>query len=226
MEPYSFTAYYVVQKDPVEVPIPEDFSAVAGNALAKDKSGLVPGSDLIWLCESGDFDAGGKDYSDWPQSTCPSKKKLQVVLFFPDCVDDTGKKTAYSKNTGKQCPSGMKRMPQLRFSIRYDWKKYFSSWNGNPPIQLACGTSQCFHGDFINGWDPTAMQNMVKTITSVSKWQAVDGPKGKAKAGSTCKTTAKDNDPNNGTNDYKTSLKMMAAKVKRTIGEKFANRRK
>jgi hypothetical protein len=115
----------------------------------------------------------------------------------------------------------MKRMPQLRFSIRYDTKKAIpNGWDGAPPLELACGSSHCFHGDFINGWLEESAQTMVTALTSKRSWQAVDGPNGKAKAGSICKTQATDSDPEHGTSDYAESIKAMAQK--RTIVKRFA----
>ncbi|KAF5487358.1 hypothetical protein CGCS363_v012927 [Colletotrichum siamense] len=207
IEPVAFTAYYNFDKDPAEVAIPPNFNVVAGNAQAKTVDDLIEGSDVAWLCQNQDFDAGGKKNSDFPQSTCSTS--LQSVLWFPDCVDTTTLKSAYS-NKGT-CADGMKRMPQLRFSIRYDTKKAIpDGWKGAPPLELACGPSHCFHGDFINGWLEEAAQTMVTALTEKRKWQAVDGPNGKAKAGSKCKDKATDADPNNGTNDYAESVKQMA----------------
>ncbi|KAH0426192.1 hypothetical protein CcaCcLH18_10520 [Colletotrichum camelliae] len=207
IEPVAFTAYYNFDKDPAEVAIPPNFNVVAGNAQAKTVDDLIEGSDVAWLCQNQAFDAGGKKNSDFPQSTCSTS--LQSVLWFPDCVDTTTLKSAYS-NKGT-CGDGMKRMPQLRFSIRYDTKKAIpDGWKGAPPLELACGSSHCFHGDFINGWLEEAAQTMVTALTEKRKWQAVDGPNGKAKAGSKCKDKATDADPNNGTNDYAESVKLMA----------------
>ncbi|TDZ41351.1 hypothetical protein CTRI78_v009740 [Colletotrichum trifolii] len=219
VEPVSFVAYYNFDKDKPEVAIPPDFNVVAGNADAKTAADLVEGSDVTWLCQKQDFDAGGKAHSQFPQSTCSTS--LQAVLWFPDCVDATTLKSAYS-DRGGACAAGMKRMPQLRFSIRYDTKKAVpGGWEGEPPLELACGASHCLHGDFINGWVGEAAEKMVSALTSKRDWQAIDGPKGKSKAGSACKGDAKDADPDNGTNDYAESLKMMA-KRRRSVKNRIA----
>lgn len=66
---------------------------------------------------------------------------MQAILRFPDCVDPN-KITDYAyaaANNGK-CPPNMKRMPSLRFSIRYDTRKAIpQGWKGVPPFKLACG---------------------------------------------------------------------------------------
>jgi hypothetical protein len=220
IEPVSFFAYYNFDRDPAEVPIPPNFSALAGNTEAKTKADLIQGSDVTWLCQSQAFDAGGKAHSDFPQKTCSTS--LQAVLWFPDCVDSTTLKSAYSKQTGGKCPAGMKTMPQLRFSIRYDTKKAVpNGWDGAPPLELSCGGSHCFHGDFINGWLEESAKTMVTALTSKRSWQAVDGPNGKAKAGTICKTKATDADPEHGTSDYAESVKV-AVNKRNMVQKRFA----
>jgi hypothetical protein len=222
IEPVSFFAYYGFDQDTPDIPIPENLSLLAGNADATSADDLVPGSDVTWLCQGQKFDAGGKAHSQFPQSTCSTS--LQAVVFFPDCVDPNDlSRVAYSKPNGRVCPDGLSSMPQVRFSIRWDTRKAIpGGWSGEPPIELACGGSECFHGDFINGWLPEAGENMVKAIFNTREWQPVDGPNGKAKAGSICKRESRDVDPDNGTDDYEESLRMMeggAAPAPRPVEE-------
>jgi hypothetical protein len=96
-------------------------------------------------------------------------------------------------------------MPQLRFSIRYDVKQ-IGSWQGEPPLELACGPSYCFHGDFINGWDESYGEVMRAGLTKPRNVQKLEG----YRAGTECKEKPTDADPENGTSDYEESLKMMA----------------
>jgi len=62
------------------------------------------------------------------------------------------------------------------------------------------------HGDFVNGWFEDAAKNMLKA--KGQSFMRIDGEHGLGKQFSKCK--AKDADPDNGTNDYLTSVKMMA----------------
>lgn len=66
---------------------------------------------------------------------------MQVILRFPDCVDpDKLTDYTYAAAHGGRCPGAMKRMPSLRFSIRYDTRRAVpQGWKGVPPFQLACG---------------------------------------------------------------------------------------
>lgn len=206
ISPKRFVAYYNFEKTQAETAIPEDFNVVAGNAAATSSSDLIKGSEVTWLCQGEDFDQGGKEDAQFPQSTC-SDNILQAVLWFPDCVNPSTLESAYSSSD--ECSSGMKTMPQLRFSIRYDVSS-IGSWTGDPPLALACGNSYCFHGDFINGWLNETLATMVTALTEERHVQALDGPNGKYRTKSICTSKATDADPDNGTSDYEESVQMMS----------------
>lgn len=98
----------------------------------------------------------------------------------------------------------MKRVPQLRFSVRFDTSEALpDGWSGDAPLELASGPSYSWHGDFINGWLEEAAENML-LATDKREWQYVDGPLKEAPA-----CTAEDADPENGTDDYEESLKSL-----------------
>lgn len=108
----------------------------------------------------------------------------------------------------------MFRIPQLRFSVRYDLRKVLpDGWSGTAPLQLSCsdtvGEGYCMHGDFINGWFADAAENMLKADDDgKQKFKRIGGEHGTAPVESEC--TPEDADPTNGTNDYKISLEMMS----------------
>ncbi|KAF9870462.1 hypothetical protein CkaCkLH20_12129 [Colletotrichum karsti] len=225
--PFSrFSAYYVSIEN-AEVAIPQNYKTVAGNAAGKSQADVEELAGIQWFCEGDEGES--KDAAAWPTKTCSTH--LQTLLLFHDCVNEDTLESAYSGTQNwkdgfkpaNRCPSGMKRMPQLRFSIRYDLRKVLpDGWNGAPPFELACGNSFCSHGDFINGWLPEAATNMLKA-NSKRDFAGVDGPDGKYNAGSKCgASNAKDADPNNGTSDYDESVKMMNAK--RSIGQRSQSR--
>ncbi|KAJ0159689.1 hypothetical protein CTA2_9270 [Colletotrichum tanaceti] len=224
--PFSrFSAYYVGIEH-AEVPIPQDYKVVAGNSKATKQSDVDRETGVQWFCE-GDPTEEGKEEAAWPTKTCSTH--LQTLLLFHDCVNEETLESAYSGNQNwkgsfrpaNRCPEGMKRMPQLRFSIRYNLRRVLpGGWEGTPPLELACGNSFCSHGDFINGWLPEAATNMLKA-NSKREFAGVDGPHGKYNAGSRCGAeNAKDADPENGTSDYDESVRMMGRK--RSIGQRSA----
>ncbi|THW98946.1 hypothetical protein D6D13_10417 [Aureobasidium pullulans] len=215
VKPMRFSAYYI-GIEAAEVPIPQNYKTIAGNASATAQAQLNKLAGVQWFCE-GDSAPASKETAAFPTSTCSTH--LQNLLLFHDCVNVDTLESAYSGTqnwvngykAANRCPPNMKRMPQLRFSIRYDLRKVLATgWSRTAPLKLASGNSFSMHGDFINGWVPEAAQNMLKA-NSKRDFAGVDGPLGKYNAGSICKDKAGDADPNNGTADYATSVQMMKA---------------
>ncbi|KAF4554917.1 Hypothetical protein D9617_3g019860 [Elsinoe fawcettii] len=206
--PVYFQAYYI-NIDKADIPIPKDFTAIAGNAKATSQAEGFKDANIRFICEDGPNKSGDEDRGAFPQKTCNGA--MQSLLYFPDCVDTATLKSTYSRGNGGNCPSGYKRIPQLRFSARYDLKKAIpGGWNGPPPLEFACGSSYCWHGDFIMGWLPEAAQNMLKA-TSTSKHQTVTGPNdSKVRGKNFCNVgDAKDADPTHGTSDLAESRKIL-----------------
>ncbi|KAK4678894.1 hypothetical protein QC764_000740 [Podospora pseudoanserina] len=209
VNPGMFSTYYE-NIDKAEIPYPQDFFAITGNATARSQSDVNEGTTgLTWWCENGPEDRQNRNRALMPRVTCSGN--IQVILRFPDCVQTSNiKNYAYTAANGGRCPSGMKRIPQLRFSVRYNVRSLLpKGWSGTPPLKLACGEvgeGYCFHGDFINGWFDDAQKNLLKA-TSRNQWMRVDGAKGEGKAGTTC--GPKDREPAKGTSDYLTSVDMM-----------------
>jgi len=79
--------------------------------------------------------------------------------------------------------------------------------------RLACGSSYCSHGDFINGWLPEAAENMLNA-TSKTEFAEVTGPLCGDTDDAVCQNHV-DADPDHGTDDYEMSLTMMQ---KRALG--------
>ncbi|BAE54784.1 hypothetical protein F9C07_2200262 [Aspergillus flavus] len=211
---FRFSAYYV-DVNSAEIAIPQNMKLLAGNATATSQDGVDGNAGIQWFCDS---QAGEeKDDAAFPTETC--KYHLQTLLLFPDCANPDTLEYAYSANPdwvdgyGKnRCPIGMKRIPRLRFSIRYDLRNILpDGWSGSPPLELACGSSYCSHGDFINGWLPEAADNMVKDASSNDReYFQVSGPNGAGDEGSLCDAEdAQDSDPTHGTSDYWESVMMV-----------------
>lgn len=210
---FRFSAYYVSIEN-AEIAIPQNFRNVVGNASATTQDGVPELAGHSWFCEGAD--SGEKDPAAFPTKTCPTH--LQTLLLFHDCVNPDTLESDYSGTQhwtsfgvpANRCPVNMKRIPQLRFSIRYDLRKILpDGWEGPPPFELACGPSYCFHGDFINGWLPEAAENMLKA-NSKRDFAGVDGPNGAYNAGSVCGAeNAHDQSPNEGTSDFTEARKIV-----------------
>jgi hypothetical protein len=217
-----FSAYYNLGESPAEVAIPQDLQMVAGDATATTKEQVPADSKAEWFCEGGG--GGALDANGFPSETCATH--LQQLLYFPSCVNTETLETAYkarSYGTANWCPQGMKSMPQLRFSIRYDLRKVLpDGWSGGSPFKLACGPAWCSHGDFINGWTEESAQNMVATTESKRDFSPVNGALGGYKDGGNCKAT--DADPTRGTSDYAESVAAMSKRAVDAAGWKSKSR--
>ncbi|TVY73446.1 hypothetical protein LSUE1_G009809 [Lachnellula suecica] len=206
--PATFKTYYE-NVDKAEIPFPPNFYAVAGNASAKSQADVSENINaLTWWCDTGADDRNTRPRATFPRSTCAAH--MQVILRFPDCVDPNNLQNhTYAAMNGGVCPTGMKRMVSLRFSVRYNTQKAIpQGWSGIPPFQLACGVlgdGYCFHGDFINGWFDDAAKTMLQAKGQT--FMRIDGAHGNGKQYSSCKT--KDQNPTEGTSDYLTSLTAM-----------------
>jgi hypothetical protein len=196
-----FSAYYNLGETPAEIAIPQDLQMVAGNANAATSDKMIASAASEWFCENDP--ASPLDANGFPSKGCSTH--LQQLLYFPQCANPTTLETGYKDKRGGACPAGMKSMPQLRFSIRYDVRNALpKGWTGTAPVKLACGPAWCSHGDFINGWTVEAAQNMVATTKEKQHFLGVDGNVKK----SACKP--KDADPKHGVSDYAGSVKAMA----------------
>lgn len=175
---------------------------IAGKATATSEADMDANAQSSWSCESESIPL---DKNGFPSKTCATH--LQQLLFFPNCVDEKTLKTAYKDRRGGSCPSGMKSMPQLRFSIRWDVRKNLpDGWSGDAPFKLACGNAFCSHGDFVNGWSEEAAQNMLETTKDKMHFSAVTGSAGTSQM--SC--TPKDAEPDKGTGDYAKSVSLMS----------------
>ncbi|WYZ44812.1 hypothetical protein EsH8_VIII_000128 [Colletotrichum jinshuiense] len=200
-----FSAYYNLGETEAEVAIPQNLQMVAGKATATTKADMPTDAQSSWGCENG----GGEslDANGFPSTTCGTH--VQQLLYFPQCVNTETLETGYKDRRGGSCPTGMKSMPQLRFSIRYDVRKVLpNGWSGTAPFKLACGPAWCSHGDFINGWTEEAATNMLATTKEKQKFSAVSGSLGAYNAGVSCKSA--DADPSHGTSDYAESVAAMS----------------
>ncbi|KAL3467178.1 hypothetical protein BJX64DRAFT_249002 [Aspergillus heterothallicus] len=205
---FKFSTYYTNSYS--ELAIPQDFAMISGNASAKTQAEADnPYNDLEWFCEGSE--ERETDIAKMPTSTCD--QHLQVNLVFPSCVNPDNIMEYDFPDDSNYCPDGMLAIPQLRYRVLYDTKKVApNGWSGAAPFQLSCsdtpGDGYCFHADFINGWFEDAAENMlIRGGGGYDDGQFIAGEHGSVAAQASC--TATDQDPDNGTSDYSTSLEMM-----------------
>lgn len=141
--PATFKTYYE-NIDKAEIPFPPNFYSVAGSPTARSQADVPENINaLTWWCDAGPEDRDSRPRATFPRVTCSAH--MQAILRFPDCVDPVEiTNYTYAAAHGGRCPSNMKRMPSLRFSVRYDAKKAIpQGWKGVPPFKLACGEVSC-----------------------------------------------------------------------------------
>lgn len=154
LRPSQVTIYYTVEPELASKlrTYPADLRIVAGNARER---GRVPGAPNVWGC------LGGGASSE-TIVRCPAGSALELILNFPDCWDgrradsrDHQSHMAYSE--ADACPgSHPVPVPQIQFKIR--WPTL-----GGPGVVLATGSGYSAHGDFMNGWEPAALQSRIDT---------------------------------------------------------------
>jgi hypothetical protein len=236
--PSTFKTYYE-QIDHAEIPFPKDLYMVAGNASAKSQADINEKTTMItWWCDgNGPEDRNSRPRAAFPRQTCSAH--MQAILAFPDCVNPNRlTEYTYAALTGGRCPSGMKRLPRLRFSVRYNTRAAIpQGWSGVPPFKLACGEvsacSICFgllgvapfspipdvsdyeqvgDGYCFHGDFINGWYDDAQANLMKAKGQSfmrIDGAHGNGKQPMGKACKAKDQDPENGTSDYLKSLEMM-----------------
>jgi hypothetical protein len=153
VKPSAVTIYYTAEPElaPTVRPFPRNLRIVAGNARER---GRVPGAPDVWSCLGGDVDSLPTIV------TCPPGSPLELILNFPDCWDgahtdsrDHHSHMAYSK--AHACPASHPvAVPQLQFKIR--WPSL-----GGPGAVLASGPGYSAHGDFMNAWGESALEQRI-----------------------------------------------------------------
>lgn len=145
IKPFVMAAYYM-NIGFADIPIPENLKMIAGNSSAQTLEGADPDhAGLRWFCH---HDSNGDVFfPDFPSHSC-GHSFLHFLLYFPDCVDPNNiSKTAYSDGglhaRPGPCPHGMKRIPQLRFSVRYHTGDLVPSRD----LILSSGNIYSSHGD-------------------------------------------------------------------------------
>lgn len=155
IEPSGFAAYYRPgpDVDPASVvPYPTGLEMIAGNAGATTPQPL---SVVAWACGS------GSDHRALPPECASPAKPLHLIVTFPDCwdgehlrSDDHISHVAYG--AGGACPASHPvSVPQLQLSIEYPVSGSVAG------LELASGGLLTGHADFVNAWEPDALETEI-----------------------------------------------------------------
>ncbi len=152
--PLEAHAYYRASPgvNPADVrPFPFGLALIAGDPTAtRPPAGEAAG----WTC-------GVRTALDETPPACDSTALLHLVLTFPDCWDGVNTDTpdhraqaTYSEHG--RCPATHPvHIPQLTLTVT------FPTWGAGHDLRLASGSIYSVHGDFLNAWNPAALQREI-----------------------------------------------------------------
>jgi hypothetical protein len=155
IEPAGSVAYYRpgpgIDPAAVQAP-PAGLAVVAGDPVA---SSPQPLEVAAWRC-------GASPALQVEPPACPKSAPLGVRVTFPDCWDGErvtapDHRSHLARSHGGRCPA-THRVPiaQLTFEVRYPV-------SGDPAgLELASGGLHSLHADFLNAWDPAALEREVR----------------------------------------------------------------
>ncbi|KAL7269705.1 hypothetical protein RUND412_007620 [Rhizina undulata] len=155
---------------------PKGFRMIAGDKMPRSSLDLPAQQAIGFSCI--DYNGGGGDFSGFPDKNCPDG--LRAEIFFPSCwdgknLDSPGHKfhVAYPSDvTNGECPPNHTvRFISIFYEIFWDVDPWKDEWHGNnQPFVLSNGdpTGYSLHGDFVNGWEVSVLQNAIDQCTNNS----------------------------------------------------------
>lgn len=155
------TFYYTVHiAKPTELQsFPLGLRIIAGSARANQPP--TP-SRIKWSC----LGAGASSTSN--PVACPADSKLELLINFPDCwngqtLDSPDHQSHMAYSVGEACPvSHAVPVPALQFKLRY-------ASSGASTMILSSGPGYTAHADFLNVWEPAALESRVNCLRQLIK---------------------------------------------------------
>ena len=156
----SMRIYYATRvKDPSVVkPFPPGLQMVEGDAKKQVATPQNAGSNQFWC--AGSKEIGRSADGNWP--VCAPGGNLIFQLVFKDCwdgknIDSPDHKSHMGEPVNGVCTGKYPvAIPNLSFMVNFDSL-------GGDGLKLSSGMASSMHGDFMNGWDPAHIGDLVKT---------------------------------------------------------------
>ncbi|GAA5978798.1 hypothetical protein JCM10908_004490 [Rhodotorula pacifica] len=158
---------------------PDGFRMLTGNPFKRSYQDSLSAEAIGWNCLGAPVSQTRQPYL--PPYNCPNG--LRGEIRFPSCWDgvnldssDHSSHMAYPlENESGPCPATHPvRLVTLFYEMMYDVDSWKNLWpqamNTSQPFVLAMGdpTGYGWHGDFLNGWDRTVLQEAIDTCTDDS----------------------------------------------------------
>ncbi|KAK1060229.1 hypothetical protein LTR74_012048 [Friedmanniomyces endolithicus] len=180
----GMTVYYEQRGGPNNdklLAFPPGLRFIAGDPFQRSYTGLeaAPGAAVSFVCLN--YNGGGPPQANYmPNVNCPDGLRAQV--YFPSCWDGVNNDTADHKShmaypigsyDNGYCPASHPvHLISIFFEVIYQTGNFADRWHSpnHHPFIFASGdrTGYGFHGDFINGWDVSALQSAIDTCTKDS----------------------------------------------------------
>ncbi|GAO48344.1 hypothetical protein SAICODRAFT_31624 [Saitoella complicata NRRL Y-17804] len=178
------TAYYLQRYDSQNsatysnlTAFPDGFRMLAGNPFLRSFNSSSPAQQAVtYNCLNGSTPA--PQTHGFPTNNCPSGLRAQI--FFPSCWDGVNLDSADHKSHMAypdgvdvgSCPdSHPVKLISLFYEVIWNVNAFADQWYGDSqPFVWSMGdpTGYGYHGDFINGWDNSVLQQAVDECTADS----------------------------------------------------------
>ncbi|KAM0276048.1 hypothetical protein ACHAQH_007134 [Verticillium albo-atrum] len=172
-----FHVYYHGQ-NPDREPFPADFSIISGNPnLTEDEVRAQGGIGMAW-----NFEDSSEEKEAWQLPKQKGGGWLRGNIGFPTSVVKDESLGRYRECTSKEEP-GCFNVLRMFFAIWYDLRDDWFDFENGAYLTLSSGGGHTYHGDFINGWEPSMAEQIVRdTKNYVEVGETIGGEAGVARS--------------------------------------------
>ncbi|KAM0331353.1 hypothetical protein ACHAQA_003025 [Verticillium albo-atrum] len=172
-----FHVYYHGQNEDRE-PFPADFSIISGNPnLTEDEAREQGGIGMSWH-----FEDSSEEKDAWQLPKQKGGGWLRGNIGFPTSVVKDESLSRYRECTSKDEP-GCFNVLRMFFAIWYDLRDDWFDFEDGAYLTLSSGGGHTYHGDFINGWETSMAEQIVRdTKNYVEVGETIGGEAGVARS--------------------------------------------
>jgi hypothetical protein len=185
VKPVKIFAYYfgVPSSQAVEAPFPSNLQLVAGNSHALSPADDLPGV-IAFSCGNGGSHSSpnrAAPYDCTAANGVRGTDGVVAIVKFPYCLSSTA--VEYGDPKTGLCPTGDSTLGQVQIHVHYGLNT--TGYQTGSRLNFSSGPYYTFHGDWMNGWDQTKLNDLVAgcldTDTDCGFLTATNlGPGGKA----------------------------------------------